>query len=182
MGFPVLSFLWQWPWCLKKSSGRLQVSYGVRLWRVVVFCGFFFRRTYLGGRRGIADPAFDSDDQNWKLISINFWLKSKSWHPYKLGIFVNVRRLFCLLFQNDVLAVFSLHVITGARCTTFKEYACTKLPVTWVGVQPLLTEMAELSISGSGFPRGYNRMGRQLVLLVKHEQAALWQGCHQQSA
>lgn len=23
------------------------------------------------------------------------------------------------------------------------------------------------------FPKGYNRMGRQLVLLVKHEQAAL---------
>lgn len=32
------------------------------------------------------------------------------------------------------------------------------------------------------FPKGYNRMGRQLVLLVKHEQAALWQDCHQQPA
>lgn len=32
------------------------------------------------------------------------------------------------------------------------------------------------------FPKGYNRMGSQLVLLVKHEQAALWQDCHQPPA
>lgn len=51
-------------------------------------------------------------------------------------------------------------------------------------VQPPSAEMAELRLSSAllrfptakrtvSFPKGYNRMGRQLVLLVKHEQAAL---------
>lgn len=79
--FPVLLFLrhlWlqQWPWCLKKCSCRLSVSYSVcRLKSVVLFT--LDTNKWVGVERKknngrIANPAVDFDNQNQKLISINF--------------------------------------------------------------------------------------------------------------
>lgn len=64
-------------------------------------------------------------------------------------------------------------------CKTTENFVNINGPSGCYALCPLRGPKATGNLS---FPKGYNRMGRQLVLLVEHEQAALWQDGHQQPA
>lgn len=91
------------------------------------------------------------------------------------------RQLFSHGFQNNVN---NIHCPFIERQTQQKQMRWYKLLTEkWMNsVYQALCSLLLPTASGTvSFPKGYNRMGRQLVLLVKHEQAALWQSCHWQS-
>lgn len=96
----------------------------------------------------------------------------------KLGIFVNVCRLFCLPFQSDLLAVMSRHAITDARCTAFKKRDDTKSPVTWQQSGRCAATVNwngwTLSISGSAYCASQLQIGLWAFQRVIIEWACSW--------